>query len=89
MTVPSDRNIVLKEMEKNSKCKDLELEIQNMCRMKTIVLLLVVGALGTVKKCMVENITKVSEEANVTQIQKICILGSMQILRKVLSVSTE
>ena len=89
MTVPSDRNIVLKEMEKNSKYKDLELEIQNMCRMKTIVLLLVVGALGTVKKCMVENITKASEEANVTQIQKICILGSMQILRKVLSVSTE
>ena len=29
-TVPSDRNIALKETEKKSKCKDLELEIQRM-----------------------------------------------------------
>ena len=28
MTVPSDRNIALKEIEKKSKYKDLELEIQ-------------------------------------------------------------
>ena len=30
MTVPSDRNIALKEIEKKSKYKDLELEIQRM-----------------------------------------------------------
>ena len=30
MTVPSDRNIALKETEKKSKYKDLELEIQRM-----------------------------------------------------------
>ena len=46
----------------------------------------VVGALGTVKKEMVENIVKVSKTANVTEIQKICVLGSAQILRKVLSI---
>ena len=49
----------------------------------------VVGALGTVKKGMVENIKKVSERANMTEIQKICMLGSARILRKVLSVWTE
>ena len=49
----------------------------------------VVGALGTVKKGMIENIKKVSERATVTEIQKICMLGSAQILRKVLSVWTE
>ena len=38
---------------------------------------------------MVENIKKVSERATVTEIQKICILGSARILRKVLSVWTE
>ena len=48
--------------------------------MKTVVIPVVVGALGTVKKGMVENIKKVSE------IQKICMLGSARILRKVLSV---
>ena len=45
------------------------------------------GALGTVRKGMVENIKKVSQAAIiVTEIQKICMLGSAQILRKVLSV---
>ena len=43
--------------------------------------------LGTVRKGMVENIKKVSQAAIiVTEIQKICMLGSAQILRKVLSV---
>ena len=54
--------------------------------MKTVVIPVVVGALGTVKKGMVENIKKVSETATVTEIQKICMLGSAPIHRKVLSV---
>ena len=88
MTIPSDRNIALKETEKKSKYKDLEfeLEIQRMWRMKTEVVPVVVGALGTIKKGMIENIKKVSERATVTETQKICMLGSAQILRKVLSV---
>ena len=50
MTVPSDRNIALKDIEKKSKCKDLALEIQRKWHMKTVVISVVVGALGTVKK---------------------------------------
>ena len=86
MTVPPDRNIALKETEKKSKYKDLELEIQRMWHMKTVVIPVVVGALDTVKKGMVENIKKVSERATMTEIQKICMLGSARILRNVLSV---
>ena len=48
--------------------------------MKTEVIPVVVGALGTVKKEMVENIKKVSERATVTEIQKIRMLGSARIL---------
>ena len=85
MSFSSDRNIALKEIEKKSKYKDLELGVQRMWHMKTVFIPVVVGALGTVKK-MVENIKKVSETATVTEIQKICMLGSAPIHRKVLSV---
>ena len=68
MTVPSDRNIALKVIKKKSTYKDLELEIQRMWHMKTVVILVVVGALGTVKKGMVKNIKKVSERATMTEI---------------------
>ena len=54
--------------------------------MKTIVIPVVVDALGTVKKGMVENIEKVAQRASVTEIQKICMLGFTRILRKVLSI---
>ena len=62
MTVPSDRNIALKEIERKSKYRDLELEIQRMWHMKTVVIPVVVAALGTVKKGMIENIKKVSRK---------------------------
>ena len=86
MTIPSDRNIVLKETEKKSKYKYLELEIQRMWHMKTKLVPVVVGALGTIKKGMIENIKKVSERTTMTEMQKICMLGSVQILRMMLSV---
>ena len=85
LTVPSDGNIALKEMERKGKYKDLELEIQRMWHMKTVVIPVVVGALGTVKKGMVENIKKLSE-SYCDRDPKICMLGSARILRKVLSV---
>ena len=44
--------------------------------MKTEVIPVVVGALDTVKKDMVENIKKVTEKASVTETQNICMLGS-------------
>ena len=46
ITVSSDRNIALKETEKKSKYKDLELEIQRMWHMKPVVIPVVDGALA-------------------------------------------
>ena len=86
MSIPPDRNIALKEMDKKSKYKDLELEIQRMWQMKSEVIPVVVGALGTIKKGMVENIKRVSARATATETQKISMLRSARILRKVLNV---
>ena len=84
LTVLSDKNIALKETKKKNKYKDLELEIERMGHMRTEVVPVVVGALGTIKKGMIENIKRVSERATVKEKQKIYMLGSAQILRKVL-----
>ena len=54
--------------------------------MENEVIPVVFGALGTIRKGMVENIKRVSERATVTETQEISILGSARILRKVLNV---
>ena len=65
---------------------NLDLEILRIWQMKTEVISVVVGALGTIKKGMVENITRVSERATVTETQKFSMLRYARILRKVLNV---
>ena len=46
MTVPSDRNLSIKEYEKISKYKDLEIEIQKMSHLKLTMVPVVIGTLG-------------------------------------------
>ena len=86
MTVPCDKNVSIKEMEKKSKYKDLEIEIQRMWKMKTEVIPIVMGALGTIRKGMEDNIRSVSGNMNIQTVQKTCLLGTARILRKVLSI---
>ena len=50
MTIPSDRNVSIKEVEKLSKYKDLENEVSKMWKMKTTILPVTIGALGVIKK---------------------------------------
>ena len=84
MTVPCDKNVSSKEIEKKSNYKDLEIEIQRMWNMKTEVIPIVIGALGTIKKGMENNIRNVSEAVNIKSLQKTCLLWTARILRKVL-----
>ena len=86
MTVRCDKNVSSKEIEKKSKYKDLEIEIQRMWKMKIEVIPIVIGALGTIKKGMENNIRNVSEAMNIKSLQKTCLLGTAKILRKVLSI---
>ena len=50
MSVPSDNNISVKEFEKRSKYKDLEIEIAKMWKMETKTIPVIVGTLGMIKK---------------------------------------
>ena len=49
VSVPTDDNVSLKEMEKLSKYKDLEIEITRMWGLKTETIPIIVGALGMIK----------------------------------------
>ena len=70
MTVPSDRKSRRKEKQvQRPRTRNRE----NVAYMYENVVL---GTLGTVKKELVENNNKVSERAPVTEIEKICVLGS-------------
>ena len=86
MTIPSDRNVLIKEVEKFSKYKDLEIEISKMWRMKTTTIPVVIGALGVIKKGMRSNIEKIPGKISLEELQKITLLGTAHILRKVLSI---
>ena len=87
LSVPSDKNIGAKKIEKLSKYKDLEIEITKMWQMKTTTIPIIVGALGIVRKSLTKHVKKLPTSLDCTQIQKIVLLGTAHILRRVLSIS--
>ena len=86
VSVPADKNITIKEFEKRSKYKDLEIEIQRMWKMNTEILPVVIGALGVITKDLEENLRKIPGGVRGKEIQKIALMGTAHILRKILSI---
>ncbi|XP_030745272.1 uncharacterized protein LOC115874305 [Sitophilus oryzae] len=83
VSVPDDNNISAKEVEKISKYKDLEIEISRMWNTKTKVVV-VVGALGMLTKGHSNFIKLIPGYPSTNEVQKIALLGTAHILRKVL-----
>jgi hypothetical protein len=50
VAISGDRNVIKKEAEKILKYKDLTIEIQRMWNVKTKVILVTIGAIGTISK---------------------------------------
>ena len=71
--------MIKKETEKLLKYKDLTIEIQRMWNVKTRVIPAIIGATGTISKSFRKYVSDVKE------LQKKAILGTAQILRKVLT----
>ena len=86
MAIPSERNTSVKVTEKLSKYKDLELDINRMWGMKTTTIPVVIGALGLVKKGLEKYTDKIPGNINIHEVQKIALLGTAHILRRVLSI---
>ena len=70
MTVPSERNVSAKEVEKLSKYKGLEIEITRMWGMKILTIPVVFGALGLIQKGLDRYISKIPGKINIREMQK-------------------
>ena len=72
-------------IEKLSKYKDLGIEITTIWGLKTETVSVVIGALGQVKKGLGKYVEKLPGNINIEELQKISLLDTAHILRKVLS----
>ncbi|XP_078357225.1 uncharacterized protein LOC144642106 [Oculina patagonica] len=85
MAVPSDRNTSVKVTEKLSKYKDLEIETSRIWGMRMETIPVIIGALGAIKKGLESYIGRIPGQISISELQKITLLGTAHILRRVLS----
>jgi len=85
VAISGDRNVITKEAEKILKYKDLTIEIQRMWNVKTKVIPVIIGATGTISKAFRKYVSNIPGNHKVKELQKTAILGTAQILRKVLT----
>jgi len=86
MSIPTERNTSLKIIEKLSKYKDLEIEIEKTWEMKTTTVPVIIGAFALVKKRTETYIGKIPGNIRITGLQEIVLLGTAGILRRTLSI---
>ncbi|KAI5751771.1 hypothetical protein M8J77_010707 [Diaphorina citri] len=82
VSVPCDANLISKEAEKKLKYRTLAIEVSKMWNLKTIIVPVIIGALGTIPKTLGENVKKLEGDISLHKIQDIALCGSAQILRK-------
>ena len=82
VAVPADKNISLKEFQKLSKYKDLEIEVTKMWKLKTNTILVVTGALGMIKKGTQNFIDQIPGKPSLQEMQKIVFISTAHILTK-------
>jgi hypothetical protein len=78
------RNVIKTEAEKMAKYKDITTEIQRMWSVKTNVTPLITGATGTISKSSREYLSSVPAKRDIKELQKTAVLGTANVLRKVL-----
>ena len=84
MAIPEDGRVRAKEDEKVEKYQDLARKVRKMWGVRTKVIPIVVGALGTIPMRLKENLRTIGVDTSIELIQRSALLGSARILRKVL-----
>jgi len=84
VAIQEDSGVKEKENEKVEKYRNLARELRRMWEVKTKVVPIVVGALGTVPLQLKGNLKGIRVDISITLIQKSALLGSARLVRKVL-----
>ena len=84
VAIPEDGRVREKEDEKIEKYQDLAREVRRMWGVRSKVIPVVVGALGSVPLRLKDNLKVIDVGISIELIQKCALLGSASILRKVL-----
>jgi len=84
MAIPADSNGNTKETEKRSKYKDLEIEVGRMWKVRTKIVPVVIGALGTIKKGLDQNLQLLPGHPSATELQKVTLMSTAHIICKML-----
>ena len=85
MAIPVDGRVRAKEDEKVEKYQDLAREVRKIWGVRTKVIPIVVGTLGTIPLRLKENLRTIGVDTSIELIQRSVLLGSARILRKVLT----
>ena len=83
---PVDNNLILKRNEKLDNYFELRLEIARMWNKETLIVPIIIGALGSIPNDLQCILKKLGISCNVGTLQISVLLGTANILRKVLSI---
>ena len=82
--VPADHRVKLKESEKTDMYLNLARELKNYGNLKVTMIPIVIGALGTVTKGLIQGLKDLEIRGRVETIQTTALLRSARILKRVL-----
>ena len=82
--VPVDQSIEISQQRKIESYQDLNRELQKLRNLKISIVLIVVGALGTIPKSLEKHLNEGNVEVNISQMQTTVLLNNARIFRKVL-----
>ena len=81
---PVDNNLILKRNEKLDNYSELRLEIARMWDKEILIVPIIIGALGSMPNDLECNLKKLDISYNIETLQKSVLLGTTNILRKVI-----
>jgi len=81
MAIADDSNVNTKESDNLSKYKDLEREIIRMWKVRTKIVPVIIGALGTIKKALHQNLQLLPGYRSATELQDITLMSTAHIIQ--------